>query len=201
MKFLLFLVVYVGVAAANCNEKLKYSENEFQYSDIDLKGSCPKIKYITNFRMDRIVGWHYQAYSSIKNSLCFRNQGHTLYGARYDDKSLSVQLCCRSASNPRMTYCGSKVGSGFVTATNTTGKYLYQTGNEYNNLPVFILDTNYDDYIICYGCRPAPCEDGKHTELIYILSRDYALSDTSRARVRNILELNGIKFSDVNPVL
>lgn len=174
--------------------------DEFTYTEIDLKGSCPKIKYINSFSLNRIVGWYYQAFSSIDNSLCYQNEGQTLYAAQLDERTINLQMCCRSATNRDVAFCGSKIGSGTATATNNTCEFLYQTGTDSNNLLVYVLDTNYDDLTVAYGCRPGSRRGSRRKELIFVLSRDYKLSKSFETRARNVLQRNGIEFSNAKPV-
>lgn len=56
---LVFLLVIVGAAATT------HGGERFNYTEVELKGSCPKIKYINNFSFPRIVGWYYEAFSSL----------------------------------------------------------------------------------------------------------------------------------------
>lgn len=180
-------IVFSVVTLATCDPPL-------QYSITNIGGGCPKIKFINNFNMDRIIGWYYLPYSTINNPLCYKNQGQTMYAAQYDDQNVGLQMCCRSATNPNVTYCGEKVGSGKAAATNRAGEYLYHSHLAY------VLYTDYDDLTVAYGCRPES-PGVNRSEVVYALSRDYTLTPESEARVRVVLKSNGIDVSIVKRVL
>lgn len=185
-KSLLSLIIF-GVAV--------HGEN-FLFDEIQLNGSCPKISYITNLDIPRILGWYYRAYSNLDNPLCFNNEGQTMYAAQYDETRINVEICCRSAAQPTIAICGANVGSGVVAATQNPGEFTYQF--EENIYPDYILDTDYDNFTIVYGCKPG--SRNLRDEVIFVLSRDYTLNPTLQARVRAVLERNGVQWSKVKPV-
>lgn len=166
---------------------------DFNYTEVELRGSCPKIKYINNLDMPRIIGWWYRAFSTLNNPLCFDNEGQTMYAAQFDDKKLSVDICCRSASNNDLPVCGSKIGSGTVTAMNNPGEFHYEF--DVQSFMIYVLDTDYDNFAIIYGCNPGRGRRLWRDDLIFILSRDYKISDALQTRVRNVLQQNDIQFS------
>lgn len=177
------------------------NKNDFQYKVVDMKGSCPRIRYIENFSMPRVVGWHYAAFSSIDNPLCYANEGQTIYAAQFDATTITAQFCCRSAANPNEAFCGNTVGSGTIIPTNRPGVFTYYTKTDLDKIEVQVLYTDYDDLTIVYGCRPSPCGcPTKRQELILVLSRNYKLSSASETTARNVLERNDIKFSNAKPV-
>lgn len=145
--------------------------------------------------MPRIVGWWYRAFSSDNNPLCLNNEGQTTYTAQYDDKTFHVQVCCRSAATPDIAVCGRDIGTAILSATSTPGEFTYEL---YNNVyPLFLLDTDYDNYAIVYGCKPGL--EGRD-ELIFVFSRRYQLNDTLVKRVRDVIQRNGIDWSKAKPV-
>lgn len=170
---------------------------DLQYTEVQLKGSCPKIKYVNNLDMPRILGWWYRAFSTLNNQLCYNNEGQTMYAAEFVEKQLSVAICCRSAANKYIARCGSKVGSGTVTATNNPGEFMYDF--DVQSYKIYVLDVEYDDFAIIYGCNSGR---GSHSrdDLIFILSRDYKLTDTVQTRVEHGLQRNGINFLKAKPV-
>lgn len=186
---LIFSCIVLGTAIAY--------RDEFKYSEVDLKGSCPKIKYITNLSMSRIVGWYCQASSSVDNSLCFNNEEHALYVASFDNRTLSVQHCSRRPADPDVAKCGSRDGSGIVTSANNRDDVFYKISTDDNDL--LVLDTNYNDLTIAYGCKQS-CRGSGREEIILILSRDYKLNPTLENRARSVLKNYGIKFSNAKIV-
>lgn len=184
----LILLVIVATVAV-------YGE-QFKYSEVQLKGSCPKIKYINNFNFPRICGWYYEAFASLTSPLCFNsNEGLTMYAVPFDDQTLSINFCCRSAADPKSATCGSKVASGTVKATSTPGELIYAFDNKVYN--IYVLDTDYENFTIVYGCNPA----GRgRDELILIHSRDYQLTKSLEKRVRNVINLNGGNWSNAKPI-
>lgn len=179
IKLIFLFIVHLATVAA--------LREEFKYTEVHLKGSCPIIKYVNNLSMSRIVGWYSQAFSSANNSLCFNNEGQTVKVASFDNRTLSVQYCCRSPTDPDVADCGYKSG------TSSLDEFFYQTGIDDNGLHV--LYTNYNDLTIAYGCRPS-CKGSGRDELILILSSDYTLSPALETRALTVLENNGIKFSN-----
>ncbi len=170
---------------------------EFQYDEIQLAGSCPKVRFITNFEMPRIIGWYYRAFSNLNNTLCFNNDAQTMFAAAIDATTINVDFCCRSAANPTITICGDDIGSGRIAGLARAGEFTYETkGNIYPN---FILDTNYDDFTIVYGCKPRSGSN-QRDEKIFVYTRGYTLTATLLPRVRRVLERNGIQWSAVRPV-
>ncbi len=190
---LAFLLIIFWVAVTTADHR--HDVNEF--NEINLKGSCcPTIKYISNLNMARIVGWWYRAFSTANNpSLCYNNEGQTMYAAPLNERTLGIDICCRSAAINDIAFCGSIIGSGTVTATNNSGEFIYAFDDK--SYTIYVLDTDYDNFAIVYGCNAGRrmCD-----ELIYILSRDYKLSGSAEARVRRVLQENGIEFSKARPV-
>lgn len=183
-----FSFIILGVTEAN--------REEFEYFEKKLQGSCPKVKYITNFDLPRLIGWWYRDYSTPKFPECLDNEGQTIYAAEYDDTSLNLQGCCRSAANPTIATCGNKVGSGTVTFLPNTGdpaSMVYQFGN--SSYPIYILDTDYTNFVIVYGCKPVSERPTERDELIIVLSRDYELTVSFRNRVNGVLKRNDADLS------
>lgn len=58
---------------------------------------------------------------------------------------------------------------------------------------------DYDDFAIVYGCNSGR---GRHSrdDLIFVLSRDYKVTDTVQTRVEDALRRNGIDFLKAKPV-
>lgn len=165
-----------------------------EYTQVQIRGHCPKISYVSNLNGLRVSGWWYRSYSTLNSPLCLNNEGETQYMAPLNDKTLYIQVCCRSSANPDMFTCGSEIGSGSTTSTNNSGEFTYLFDGQ--NYMAYALDTDYDDFVIVYGCAPRTGD-----EIIYVLSRDYTLSKVSLTRVRNVLQRNGIKWSKVKPVV
>lgn len=170
---------------------------EFQYAEVDLKGHCPKISYITNFNMDRIVGWYYIPFTTLNSPLCFNNEGRSIYAAQFNENTINLEMCCRSAAKPEFAVCGSKVGSGTATVTSTPGQIdiIYEFDN--NAYPVFILDTDYENYSIVYGCKTGSGRRSRRDELIIVFSRNYQLNENFEKLVLRVLEKNGADWSKV----
>lgn len=188
---LVLLLVIVGTAASH--------GERFNYTEVELKGSCPKIKYINNFSFPRIVGWYYEAFASLTSLQCFNsNEGLTMYAAPYDDQTLSINFCCRSASAQSMATCGRSVASGTVTATSTPGALTYAFNNKVYT--IYVLDTDYENFTVVYGCNPGSRKHQERDELILIHSRHYQLSHTLERRVRNVIERNGGDWSNAKPI-
>lgn len=192
----IFLCIILGVASTD-NQKFKYAE-------VQLPGSCPKINYLINFDVPRLLGWWYRALTTTKypqslKSECLNNEGQTMYAAEYDDTTLRIDACCRSAANASLPTCGNKVGSGTVTfVSNTTNSVImnYQFGN--NTFPIYILDTDYDNFVVVYGCNAG--SQHQREEFSVVLSRDYELADGFDKRARSILQRNDIDLSILKPV-
>lgn len=100
------------------------------------------------------------------------------------------------SADPTVTTCGSDVGSGVISAVGGPGVFTYTVGSDV--YPNFILDTDYVNFTIVYGCKPG---SQRRDETIYIYSRSYTLSESSQARVRRVLAANNIRWSDVRPVV
>lgn len=56
-----------------------------------------------------------------------------MYAVPYDDQTLTINLCCRSASTPNEATCGGSVASGTVKATSTPGELTYAFNNKVFN--------------------------------------------------------------------
>lgn len=167
-----------------------------EFDQKKLNGTCPKIKYITNLDLSRIVGWHYRPLSNLNNPLCYKNQAQTMLAAQWDDTGIVVNMCCRSAANTSLPICGSNVGSGLATAI-SPGEFTYTFGN--NVYPSYVLDTDYVNFMIVYGCKPGT-PAYKRDEYVFVYSRSYTLSNAVQDRVRKSIEANNIQWSDVKAV-
>lgn len=188
-KFVILLII-VGAAVTHAER--------FNYTEIDLKGSCPKIKYINNFNFPRIVGWYFEAFASLSSPKCFnKNEGLTMYAAPYDDESLTINFCCRSAATPNTATCGPEVGSGIVKVTSTPGEMTYEFNNKNKFYYIYVLDTDYENFTIVYGCNPRGRE---RDELILIHSRHYKLSNALEHRIRKVVQQNGGDWSNAKPI-
>lgn len=182
-----FSFIILGVANAQ----------EHKYTEVQLKGSCPKITYITNPDLNRSVGWWYRVYSNFNNSLCLNNEGQTKYVAQYDETTLNGQICCRSAANPKVPFCGKKIGSGtFSSVLENPGAFTYTFDG--NTSTVYALETDYVNFIIIYGCKSGSGSD--RDEMIFVYSRNYSLNDALQTRVRTIIRKNKIDWSKAKPV-
>lgn len=186
----LILLFVISYGAATLAQKLEFKE-------LNLRGSCPKINYVSNLNMPRILGWWYRAFSTLDNKLCYKNEGQTMYAAQFDAKTLSVAICCRSAADNNIAACGDNIGSGTVTATDNSGEFIYKFADE--SINIYVLDTDYDNFAIVYGCTARGRRN--RDELIFVLSRQYKLSDELQARVEKALRDNGSDISRARPVV
>lgn len=187
---LAFLLVIIAAATTH--------GQEFKFTEVELRGSCPKINYINNLDMPKLMGWWYRAFSTLDNHNCYNNEGQTMYAAQYNDKTLNVDICCRSAVDSKIAACGSNIGSGTVTATSNPGEFTYAFDN--NVITIYVLDTDYDRFAIVYGCKTGSGRRSRREELIFVLTRDYTLTDSLEDRVRNVLQRNGSALSNAKRV-
>lgn len=184
---LIFLLIFLSVVQGQ----------EFQFSQVKLKGACPRITYATDVDLSRIIGWYYRVFSNLNNSLCYKNEGQTMYAAQYNVTHITVNMCCRSAADTTVAVCGADIGSGYVIATTTPGQFIYEYLD--NMYPAFVLDTDYESYTIIYGCKPGS-RSNQRDEVLYIYSRDYMMSNIYQDRVRSVLEKNNIQWFEARPV-
>lgn len=186
---LIFVLIIYGVAATD--------HPKFETATVQLEGSCPKIKYITNVDLNGVVGWWYVGFTSLNKPICLsNNEGLTVYAAQYNETHVNLDMCCRSKSNPKIAVCGVNVGSGTVSFTPTIGAYAI---NFYNtSYLAHILDTDYDKYEIVYGCKSSCIQGSRQCsepdELIIVFTRDCHLSKKLESRVYDILQRNGIEW-------
>ncbi len=179
------LLVILGVVATI------HGQNE--YTVTDLGGRCPKISYVSNLNGPRVLGWWYRVFSSFESPLCYNgNEGQTMYTAGYNDTTLNLDWCCRSAADPTVATCGAKVGTG-TTVSSKNGEFVYQFDDQ--SWLCHPLDTDYDNFAIVYGCKPDTGE-----ELVFVISRDYTLKNELVPRVDNVLRRNRIGWSKLKPV-
>lgn len=165
-----------------------------QFDEIQLEGQCPRIRFVNNLDIPRVIGWYYRAFSNYNNPLCFNNDAQTMFAAQFDATSINVDFCCRSAADRTVTTCGENLGSGRINALPIPGQFTYESKGEV--YPNFVLDTDYDNFTIVYGCRPGS-DGNSRDELIFIYSRSYTLSRTLQARVLHVLQRNGIQSAKV----
>lgn len=183
---ILLLIVCVARIATALGQNL-------QYAQVQLPGPCPKISYITNLETAGISGWYYRPYTNFNYQLCFNNEGQTMFVSQYDNTTLTINTCCRSAADPKVSYCGAAVGSG-TASTNVPrqGEFIYKYLN--NTYSVYVLDTDYKNINVAYGCKPAS-QPYLRDEIIFVLSREYNLNESLTARAREVLGRNGIQWS------
>lgn len=186
-KLVLFLTIF-GVAST--------SASTFTYANINLNGTCPQVKYITNLDLPRIAGWWYRPFSSFSSPLCYNDEGQMVYAYPTKDSEISVAACCRSAANRNLVTCAPQVGTGTLKALPTPGVFLYEF--DVNVYLTFVLDTDYDNFGFMYGCKP-----GRHNtrdELIFIYTRDYQLAPNLETRVRITARQNNIDWSNAKEI-
>lgn len=190
-KQLILLVLIYGAVCAHAQN--------FNYAEVKLKGSCPRISYITNFDIPSVLGFWYRAFSTANlPSRCYENQGQNMFAANFDEKTLSIIICCRSAADKSIAYCGSDIGSGICTITKNPGEIIYSFADQ--SVTIYVLDAVYDRFVIVYGCNAG--KGGRlRDETIFILSRTYTLSGADRERVDKVLKRNGIEFSTAKLVV
>lgn len=164
---------------------------EFNYTKVKLSGTCPTINYINNLIVPRLMGFWYRLYSTFVSQFCYNNEGQTMYASQYDETTLGVAFCCRSAADKDISYCGTTVGSGTCIPTDNSGEFIYNFDNQSHT--IYILGTDYDNYAIIYGC------DSDGSENIFLLSRDRNYTLNIENDVINILQMNGADFSKAKP--
>lgn len=171
-------------------------EQIFNYTEVELPGACPKIKYINSLDFPRILGWYYGPFTTLSSPQCYNNnEGLTVYAASYDENTMLVNFCCRSAVSPKIATCGSHIGSGTVRPTSVPGALTFSYGKHVYT--IYILDTDYDNYTVVYACNPNGSR--KRDELILVHTRDYHLSKPLEQRVRTVLQQNDINWSCLMP--
>lgn len=171
---------------------------ELQFSQVKLKGACPRISYATNVDMSRVIGWYYRVFSNFNNPLCYKNEGQTMYTAQYNATYTTVNICCRSASDPDVAICGTDIGSGYAVAiAENPGEFRYEYVDDV--YPAYVLDTDYENYFVTYKCKPGS-QSNQRDEELHIYSRDYTLDKTYEDRVRNVLQRNDIEWSVARPI-
>lgn len=190
-QIVILLLIIVGVAASHAQLS--------NYTEVDLTGACPKIKYLNNLDFTRLLGWYYGPFTTLSSPQCYNNnEGLTVYPAQYDENTILINFCCRSAAKPSVATCGSHIGSGTVKPTSTPGVLTYSYRDKVYQ--IHVLETDYDNYTVVYACNPTGTrKEPKRDELILIHSRDYQLSKRLEHRVRDILKQNGIDWSNVTP--
>lgn len=75
---------------------------------------------------------------------------------------------------------------------------MYQFAN--SSYPIYILDTDYDNFTIAYGCKPGSTINTRD-EVLYVETRDYSLSSTLETRVRAVLKRNGVDWRNARRVV
>lgn len=164
----------------------------FEYGSYQLNGSCPKVSYITNLDLPPLLGWWYKPFSNFKSPLCFNNEGHTAYAYPTNTTEISVACCCRSAVDTELVTCSPQVGTGILNALSNPGMFSYEFDD--NIYTVFVLDIDYENFGVIYGCKPGLFNT--RDELIFIFTRDYQLSSTLEPRVRGVFQRNNIDWSN-----
>lgn len=187
----IFLVI-LGVAAPYALG----STQGFTYAEVDLEGSCPKIRAITNLDLNTLCGWWYRAFNTLTNPLCYNEEGHTIYAAPYNETALNFVACCRSAANPDTPACGDAIGTGYVLPGSNPGEFIYKFGS--SEYILYSIDTDYVNFNLVYGCRSG--NNAGRDEQILVLSRHYELSTTVLDRIRDVLKRNGSSLSNVKAV-
>lgn len=174
----------------------------FEFDEFQYPGSCPEVRYITDFDFNRILGWWYRCFSTFSTPSCFNNDGQTVYAYPFNSSVAGVAICCRSAANPDQVTCSTEVGTGFIKPMSTAGMFSYEyDGHTY---PTVVLDMD-DDFLISYACkeqsqRQRRRHNGGHDEQIYVYSRSYELCQSLECRTRSVLKQNRIPWSHVKPV-
>lgn len=170
-----------------------------KFGEIQYPVSCPKVKFITDLDFSSSIGFWYRCFSTLDSSLCFNNEGQTVYAYPYDSSVAGVAICCRSAANPELVTCSAEVGTGLIKAMQNPGTFSYEfNGQAYTTV---VLDMN-DDFLISYSCKSKSHRGSneKRDEQIYIYARSYQQCESMERRFRNVLKQNGIPWSRVKPV-
>lgn len=163
---------------------------QFQWASLQLEGACPNVTYITNLDLPKVTGWYYRVRTNYNYNACYNNDAQTMFAAMYDTTAIDVAFCCRSAADPTVPVCGAEVGSGRVTGLPQPGEFTYQFLDEV--YPNFVLDTDYDNFTIVYGCRPDANDATQRDEVTFVYSRTYALTSDLNSHVDDVLRQNNI---------
>jgi len=118
-----------------------------EYSYFDYPYPCPKnIRYVKNVDSTRIQGLFFIPYdSSNSSSVGCDGTCRTTYFGRLINTQTLVSECCQ-VNNQQ--FCGEELGSGFFSLSEGVLNYTSGALNE----NALFLDTDYDNYIIGYGC-------------------------------------------------
>jgi len=168
------------------------------YAKINMAGACPIVQAIANVDLAAVTGQYFRVRSNRDIPGCYENQCQTMYSALYDGPVIQYAVCCRSAETPSVPACGVSIGSGTVTGTNTTGLFTYQSG-AYNS-DMVVLDTDYTDYTVIYGCRPHGFLNLQRDELLYVYSRTFSLSKEVLDKINTVFERNHINPAQLRDV-
>lgn len=153
-----------------------------------LPPSCPQnVQYQTNLDLERLQGaWYVNLLSQNGSTLGCDGDCWTLYLARAETLALTVNLCCEKKGQ---AFCGAEVGSGlFADSPIRPGALTYT--NDGVSRQAFVLETDYDNYLIGYLCILQP--DGSAFNSIYAYYRSPTLSKKLIKRTKEVLERNGI---------
>ncbi|KAK3909173.1 Apolipoprotein D, partial [Frankliniella fusca] len=161
-------------------------------------GSCPEEgNTVANFEPGRYVGPWYEIerYAQI-----FELLGKCATADYREDKDVEGRV---TVTNTMRTIFNTNVSqSGYADITSTDG---HAELNVVFNVPVvgrreapyWVLDTDYDSYSLVYSCTDL--FGVAKIESAWVLGRDPALSDSSKAKVEAAIQANNLKRSAFKP--
>lgn len=167
-----------------------YPNPAFQYTSTNLPGICPTVEAISSLNVAAVLGNWYRVATNYKNDLCADNGCQTAYLAQYNASMITADNCCQSASNPGEAVCGTAVGSGALTPLNAQGLFNWNFGTE--DFSAVALDTDYENYLITYGCRPDGPLGLKRVEQISVYTRNGQLDAMLASRYYEVFVRNGV---------
>lgn len=194
-QFLIFLIClkYIDLVFLQ-----SYPNPDLSYVTYDLKGDCPTINAAL-VNVSRLTGFWYRTHSNYFYEKCYQGDYcHTIYFPNYDYVIGPMQTthCCGSAKDPTKAVCGAAVGSGSIMPTEP-GQLNYTFGE--NQYIISVLDTDYDNFFVVYGCKPKSC-DGGRDEILFIYARAQTLTPEQYNRAVQVIEMNGIDLKQLNAV-
>lgn len=149
--------------------------------------SCPVRPVLQNFDLNKYVGRWYEIlrYEQFFEIGC--DCGFADYTIN-DDGSVRVRNCCKRLPNTTLSCTIGKAVLSYPDEVPLEGKLSVSFRGEPNESNYWLLDTDYDNYVIVYFCRPKKDDASKSAEAFWLLSKQKTINPDIQTKVDEYLD-------------
>lgn len=178
MKPLAYFLIYFLLLIQKLCALNEYNEHKFPQN-------CPKVPFVKNVDVKRLVGGWYQQFATVNGSQAGCNGDCVTLNVKLNAELMgSFDYCCNKGGE---VHCGPQIGSAIV-GQNDEGPLGVMKYNIFEfTVPCVIVDVAYNSHFITYKCFYI---NGQRIEIGEIWSRSAKMKNSLRRKLMN--QLNAV---------